>query len=317
MRIAIFGSGGVGGYFGGRLAESGADVTFIARGTHLQAMKSAGLRVDSIKGDFLVHPVKATDNVSDASIFDVVVSSVKAWQVAESAHTLSAIVGPQTFILTLQNGVEAPGEYAKIFGNEKVVPGLCHIISSVIGPGHIRHSGAEPRIAFGESNNEKSARTEKLRDLFEKSGIRVTIPENIQTALWEKFLFIASLSGMGAVTRAPAGILRSLPETRKMLESAMLEIFELARVSGVALSDDIIQKTMAFVDSLPGHGTASMQRDIMAGRPSELEAQNGAVARIAANKKIPAPVNEFIYKTLLPLELIARGKIEYPGNGVL
>ncbi|MGD9489010.1 MAG: 2-dehydropantoate 2-reductase [Calditrichaceae bacterium] len=312
MRIAIFGSGGVGGYFGGRLAEAGVDVTFIARGAHLETMKRKGLRVDSIKGDFLVYPVKATDNVSEAGIMDVVISSVKAWQVAESARMLDPMVGPHTFILTLQNGVDAPREYVKIFGEEKVVPGLCHIISSVAGPGRVRHTGTEPRIAFGESDNQKSARTIELRDLFEKSGVHATIPDNIQKALWEKFLFIASLSGMGAVTRAPVGVLRSLPETRKMMESAMHEIYELARASGVDLSTDAVQRTMAFVDSLPEYGTASMQRDIMAGRPSELEAQNGAVTRLAAEKKLHTPVNEFIYQTLLPSELVARGKIDYP-----
>jgi len=312
MRIAIFGTGAVGGYFGGRLAQAGEEVVFIARGEHLRALLSRGLRVDSLKGDFVLDPVQATDDPAGVGAVDAVLVGVKAWQVPEAAQAMRPLVGPDTFVVPLQNGVEAPAQLAAVLGAEHVLGGLCRIMSFIAGPGHIRHAGAEPYIAFGELDNRSSERAERLRQAFERAtGLTVEIPPDIQAALWGKFLFIASFSGVGAVTRAPAGVLRGVPEARRLLEQAMQEIINVASAYDIELPDDIVGKTMAFVDGLPPGGTASMQRDIIEGRPSELDSQNGAVVRLGQEVGVATPLHSFIYHSLLPLELQARGQVQF------
>ncbi len=312
MRIAVFGTGAVGGYFGGRLAQAGEDVFFIARGEHLRALLMQSLQVDSIKGDILVKPVQATDDPVQVGIVDVVLVGVKAWQVLEAAHAMRPLVGPETFVVPLQNGVEAPSQLAAVLGSQHVLGGLAKIISFIAGPGHIRHPGAEPYVAFGELDNRLSERGERLRQTFMRAGVAVEIPPDIQAALWDKFLFVVSLGGVGAVTRAPIGVLRSVPETRQILEQAMYEIFTVAQPRKIALQDDLISKTMAFVDSLPPTGTTSLQRDIMEGKASELSAWNGAVVHIGQEVGVITPLHSFIYHSLLPLELRARGQLQFP-----
>ncbi len=312
MRIAVFGTGAVGGYFGGRLAQAGEEVIFIARGEHLQALRSHGLQVDSIKGDFVVQPVQAADDPAQVGVVDTVLVGVKAWQVSEAAQAMRPMVGPDTFVVPLQNGVEAPAQLAAVLGAQHVLGGLCKIISFILGPGHIRHAGIEPYVAFGEPDNQASERAERLRQAFARAvGVTVEIPPDIQAAMWDKFLFIASFSGVGAVTRAPAGILQSVPETRQLLEQAMREIFAVARAREIALAGDIVGQTMAAVDGLPPDATASMQRDIMEGRPSELASQNGAVVRLGQEAGVATPLHRFIYHSLLPLELRARGQVQF------
>jgi len=311
MRIAVFGAGGVGGYFGGRLAQSGENVVFIARGEHLQALRTQGLRVDSVKGDFMLQSVQATDDPVKVGTVDVVLLGVKAWKVPEAAKDISPLIGPETFVVPLQNGVEAPNQLAALLGSQHVLGGLAKIISFKVGPGHIHHAGAEPYVAFGELDNRHSERTERLRQAFEQAQITVEIPQDIQAALWEKFLFVASWGGIGAVTRAPIGVLRSLPETRQMLEQAMREIYTVAQAREIALPEDAIRKTIAFVDTLLPSGTTSLQRDIVEGKPSELESWNGAVVRLGQEVEVITPLNAFIYHSLLPLELRARGQIQF------
>lgn len=312
MRIAVFGTGAVGGYFGGRLAQAGEDVVFIARGEHLRVLLMQGLQVDSIKGDFVVKPVHVTDNPAEVGKVDVVLVGVKAWQVLEAAQAMHPLVGPETFVVPLQNGVEAPSQLAAVLGSQHVLGGLAKIISFTAGPGHIRHPGAEPYVAFGELDNRVSERGERLRQAFVRAGVRVEIPPDIQAALWDKFLFVVSWGGVGAVTRAPIGVMRSVPETRQILEQAMREIFNVARARGITLPQDIIGKTMAFVDSLPPIGTTSLQRDIIEGKPSELAAWNGAVVRLGREVRVITPLHSFIYHSLLPLELRARGQLQFP-----
>jgi 2-dehydropantoate 2-reductase len=191
-----------------------------------------------------------------------------------------------------------------------VLGGLCRIISALVGPGHIRHAGIRPSITFGELDGRRSERARRLRDAFERAkGVTPSIPPDVRAAMWEKFLFIASLSGVGAVTRTPVGALRSLPETRHMLQEAMEEILAVAQTRGIDLPRETVTETMAFIDGLPDDGTASMQRDVMAGRPSELEAQNGAVVRLGQEVGAETPLNAFIYRSLLPQELQARGEL--------
>ncbi|MGD8968159.1 MAG: 2-dehydropantoate 2-reductase [Anaerolineae bacterium] len=310
MHIAVFGAGAVGGYFGGRLAQAGEDVVFIARGDHLKAMQTRGLRVDSIEGNFVIDPVHATDDPTEIGVADAVLVSVKAGQVSEAAEAMRPMVGPETFVVPLENGVEAPSQLAEVLGKQHVLGGLCRIISALVAPGHIRHSGISPTITFGELDRRRSTRADRLRQAFDKAeGVTPHIPSDIRVALWEKFLFIAALSGVGAVTRAPVGVLRSLPETRRLLEEAMAEILAVAQALGIALSPETVTETMAFVDGLPASGTASMQRDVMAGRPSELESQNGAVVRLGREAGVETPMHSFIYHSLLPQELRVRGQL--------
>jgi 2-dehydropantoate 2-reductase len=312
MRFAIFGSGGVGGYFGGRLAQSGNDVTFIARGEHLRVLRSSGLRVESLNGDFVISPAKATDDPKEASNADVVIVGVKAWQVNDAAHAMKPMIGPNTLVLPLQNGVEASAQLSAVLGQQHVLGGLCRIVSYLVEPGHIRHAGFQPSIAFGELDNRSSARVETLRQIFANAGVEVQVPPDIQAAVWNKFLFIAGYSGVGAVTQAPAGVVRRLPQTRSLMERAMREIFAVAHARGIRLAGDAVDQALASVDALPDNATSSMQRDVMAHRPSELEAQNGAVVRLGQSVGVETPVNSFIYDSLLPLEFRARGALKFP-----
>jgi len=313
MRIGVFGIGGVGGYFGGKLAQAGEEVIFIARGEHLQAIQQSGLRVDSPKGDFHIKPAQATDDPRTAGVVDCVLVGVKAWQVSAAAAAMKPMVGEQTVVLPLQNGVDAPKELAAVLGVEHVLGGLCKISAQVIAPGHIRHMGMEPTIVFGEIGDWGSAsaimavQVERLRDIFSRAGVRAETPADIQAAMWEKFLFIVAISGVGSVARAPVGEVVSLAGSRRMLEQVMEEIYAVALAKGVSLAEDAVSRTMAFVAGLPASSVPSMQRDILNGKPSELEYQNGAVVRMGQESGVPTPVNAFIYSSLLPQERRARG----------
>jgi len=309
MHIVIFGTGAVGGYFGARLAQTGEEVTFIARGAHLQAIREHGLFVESGLGDFRICPAQATDRPEEAGPVDAVLVGVKAWQVPEVARVLAPLIGPETFIVPLQNGVEAPDQLAAVWGREHALGGLCRIISTVAGPGHIRHGGMEPYVAFGELDNRPSARAERLRAAFERAGVRAEIPPDIHVALWEKFLFIAPFAGLGAVTRMSVGVLRSVPPLRQMLEQAIAEAFAVGRARGVPLPDDAPARTMALIDGLPAEGTTSMQRDIVAGRPSELDYLVGAVVRLGEAAGVDTPLHTFLYYALWAQERQARGEL--------
>jgi 2-dehydropantoate 2-reductase len=311
MRIAVFGTGGVGGYFGGRLAQAGEDVVFIARGDHLKAMLKQGLEVDSVNGDFLVKPVQATDDPTQVGTVDVILVGVKAWQVPEAAEAIRPMIGPDTVALPLQNGLEAPTQLAAVLGEEHVLGGLCGLSTFIVGPGHIRHAGADPFIRFGELDNRPSERVDRLRQAFERaSGLSVEVPRDIHVAMWMKFLFITVWSGLGAVTRSPLGVWRSLPETRQLAENALQEIISVAQARGVGLPENAMPTVMNMYDSFPPDITSSMQRDITEGRPSELEAQIGAVVRFGKEAQVATPLHQFIYATVLPTELQARGHLQ-------
>jgi len=222
------------------------------------------------------------------------------------------MVGAETFVLPLQNGLEAPTQLAAVLGDQHVLGGLCGLSTYIVGPGHIRHAGAEPFVRLGELDNRPSDRVEWLRKAFERtSGITVNIPSDIHVAMWQKFVLITAWSGMGAITRAPIGIFRSQPGTRQMLEKTMCEICDVAQARDIDLPEDVVVKTMIFLDALPSEGTASMQRDIMDGKPSELESQNGAVVRLGQEVGVETPVNNFIYNSLLPMEMRARGQLQF------
>jgi 2-dehydropantoate 2-reductase len=306
MRIAVFGTGGVGGYFGGRLAAAGEDVTFIARGAMLEALISRGLRVDSINGDFTVGRVRATNQPSTVGQVDAVLVCVKAWQVPEAATLIGPMIGPQTVAIPLENGLEAPEQLAAALGREHAAGGLCGIVSYVVGPGHIRHAGVDPFVNFGELDNRMTNRLVELRDTFERAGVKADIPPDIHRSMWSKFLFIAALSGVGAVARVPVSSWRDVPETRALAAGALREIIAVASARGITLAPDAVERTLERFDALPVDSTASMQRDVLEGKPSELDAQLGAVVRMGRASGVPTPIFDTLYAALLPQELKAR-----------
>ncbi|HZF27951.1 MAG TPA: 2-dehydropantoate 2-reductase [Gammaproteobacteria bacterium] len=335
MKIAVFGVGGVGGYFGARLAESGEDVAFIARGPHLDAIRERGLRVDSVLGDMRIEPARASDSPVDIGPVDAVLLGVKTWQVASVAPSLKPLLGPETFVVPLQNGVEAAAVLAAELGVEQVVGGLCGGFCFVVGPGHIKHIGGATFVKFGEllagiaganprptamdggsagiagANPRPSARVERLRAAFARARVDVEVPPDIRVALWMKLMLVVPFGSVGAVARAPIGVLLTTPETRDLVERGMEEIAAVARAEGASLPADAVAKTLALLDGVTPSGTASMQRDIAAGKRSELDEWTGAVARLGAKHGVPTPVHSFIYASLLPLEQRARGEIAF------
>jgi 2-dehydropantoate 2-reductase len=310
MRFAIYGTGGVGGYFGGRLAEAGHDVGFIARGENLEAIRRDGLVVESVDGDFTIQPARVSESPAEIGPVDAVLVCVKTWQVPDAAAHLAPMLGPDTFVVPLQNGVEAADQLAAVVGAGRVVGGLCRILSFVAGPGRIRHAGVQPVIEFGERDGKKSARVDAVAAAFESTkGIKVRRPASIEVATWDKLMFIAPFGAVGAVTRMPAGVIRAVPETRALLRDAMAEVGAVAAARGVVLATDVVDRTVGYIDGLPAESTASMQRDILEGRPSELEQQTGVVVRFGRAANVAVPVNTALYRSLLPAELRARGQL--------
>ena len=310
MRIAVFGTGGVGGNFGGQLARAGEDVVFIARGEHLQAMRTKGLRIDDNEDSFVMHPIQATDDPQQIGVVDAILVGVKAWQVEDAALAMRPMIGEDTFVVPLQNGMDAPMQLASVLGQQHVLGGLCGTVSYIVGPGHIHGGGGH--VTFGELDNRISERTKRLLEVFERAGINAKIATDIHVALWSKLVMITAWSGIGAVTRAPSGVWGRIPETRQMYDSVVDETLAVAKGHGITIPEDDIQHTLTLPDRLSPNTTASMQRDIMDGRPSELEYQNGTVVRLGRKVGVPTPLHAFIYHSLLPLEQRARGEIEFP-----
>ena len=306
MKIAIVGVGGVGGYFGGKLAQAGHDVVFVARGATLEALRARGLRVDSVNGDFVVERVHATDRPTDA--VDAVVFAVKAWQIPDAARQVEAIVGPDTVVVPLENGMEAPEQLAEVLGREHVLGGLCGIVAYIVEPGHIRHAGVEPFVMFGELDGHDSARVQRLRDAFTSAGVKCDPTSDVNHAMWSKFLFITPMSAIGALTRVPIGVWRAMREPRELAVRAIREIMAVAAARGVHLGEEAVDRTLARYDGLPKDATSSLQRDVMEGKPSELDAQLAAVARMARAAGVETPVCDFMLAMLLPQEAKARGR---------
>ena len=308
MRVAIFGAGGIGGYHGGRLAEIGEELVIIARGKHLKAIQQQGLKIDSTKGDFIVYPKLATDNPSEAGEVDTIIVGVKAWQVPEAAKAMRPMVGSETAVVSLQNGVDVPHQLAAVLGAEHIVIGLSLVRCFIVGPGHLRNTQAvDPNLQLGEMDRRPSERVERLRRISEQSGLTVTIPKDIHTAMWEKFLLFSVASGLGAITRMNTGTWRTLPETRQMAETAVREIVILAQATGISLPEDSVKSTMHLIDSMKEEHSTSMAKDILDGRPSELQAAIGEVVRLGRQFGVDTQVNTLIYTSLLPQEMNARG----------
>src|SRR5262245_45815191 len=312
MRIAVVGTGVVGGYFGGYQAQAGENVVFVGRGANLQAIREHGLQVDDVSGNFIVRPAQATDDPKTVGVVDVVLLALKGWQVAGAIETIRPLMKPGTFVVSLTDGVEAPDELATALGKERVVPGLAVMLGSMLAPGHIRNTLQKTYITIGELDGSSSERVVRLQKACESARVTANISTDILSALWEKLILVGPYGGVGAVTRAPQGVFRSMPETRLLLEGAIHEALTVARANGATLSDNTVKQTLAWLDHGPAAGIGAMQRDIMAGRPSELETQIGAVVRLAQAAGVEVPRHAFLYASLLPQERKARGEIEFP-----
>jgi 2-dehydropantoate 2-reductase len=305
MRIAIVGTGGVGGYFGGLLARAGHEVTFIARGRHLNAIRANGLKIQSVHGDFEVRPARATDSPAEVGAVDLTIFAVKTYDTDSAAQTMRPLIGPQTAILPLQNGVESAARLSRTFGSEAVLGGAAWIVSSIAEPGVIRQESQFRRIAFGELDGRETQRVRDIYDALKQSGATVDVSNEIEKVLWTKLLFIASFSGMTSVTRAPAGPVTTGEESRSLLIRAMREVEAVARAKGLDLDSDVIDKTLAFADGFGATATSSMMRDVVAGRRLEYDALNGAVVRAGQETGIPTPVHEFMWVCLKVVDSMA------------
>lgn len=307
MKIMIMGSGGVGSYYGGLLAKQGNDVTFIARGAHLQALRTNGLQVKSVHGNFAIIPAQATDSPAEVSAVDLILFCVKTYDTDDAAKAIQPAVSPQTAIISLQNGVDAVERIGKVVGVEHVLGGVTQISSAIEAPGVVRQVSQFRRIILGELDGSISARAQSIEKTLKETGVTVEITQNIFKALWTKLVFISAASGLGSLTRLPMGDYRSVPETRAMIVSLMKEVETVARAQGIALDADVVQKSLDFIDAAAPQIKASMQLDVEAGRQTELEAMIGVVGRKGREAGVPTPTADFIYAALLPIDLKARG----------
>jgi 2-dehydropantoate 2-reductase len=310
MRISVMGAGGVGGVFGGLLARAGNDVSFLARGDHLAAIRDHGLTVHGPWGTFVVHPGAAASSgeLAGKVPFDAVLVAVKTWQVRELAPALRPLVGGGTVVVPLQNGVEAAPILAGALGEGRVAGGFCQVFAWREGAGEVRTTGTPLQITLGEMGGGGSARLERLAEAIRTSGAAAAVVDDVLAATWEKFLFIDPFGSVGAAARAPLGAMRTEPRTRELLLAAAEEVAAVGRARGVRLAPDAVARTMARYDELPAAATASMQRDVAAGRPSELHEQTGAVVRLGEEAGIPVPAHRFLLAALLPQERAARGQ---------
>ena len=312
MKILIMGTGGVGGYYGGLLAQQGNEVTFIARGAHLYALRHDGLRVKSIHGDFTLSPADATDEPINVGPVDLILFCVKTYHTDEAAQAIRPAVGRHTVVLSLQNGVDAAERIGNVIGMEHVVGGATWLSSAVEAPGVIRQVSQFRRIVFGELAGGQSARIQSIFEVLNPTGITVEISENIRKVLWTKFVFISAVSSIGSLTRLPMGEYRAVPQSRSLLTNIMQEVEALARAEGILLDPDVVQQSLEFVDSSGPHIKPSMQLDVETGHRTELESMVGVIGRKGRELGVPTPVADFVYNSLLPVELKARNESASP-----
>jgi 2-dehydropantoate 2-reductase len=306
MKIAIMGTGGVGGYYGGLIAQQGHDVTFIARGAHLKAIQENGLQVKSIFGDFQVKPAQATDNASQIGPVELVIFCTKTYSIDEAAGQIKPLVASKTTVLPLQNGIDAAERIGAILGMEHVIGGVTWISSAVEAPGVIKQISQFRRVVLGELDRRLTPRIQAIHKAFADTGITAELSENILKILWTKFVFISTASSLGSLTRLTIGQYRSVPETRVMMTSLMKEVVAVARAQGVELDEDVVQKSLDFIDTAAPQIKPSMQLDVEAGRRSELESMVGVIGRKGRELGVATPIADTVYAFLLPGEIAAR-----------
>ena len=294
MRVLVMGAGAVGGYFGGVLSKGGEDVIFMARGQHLEAIKSGGLRVESVtSGDFIIHPT-VQDKLDGSWQADLTLFCVKGYQNEEAIEAIRPAVGDDTTILTLQNGIGSADQLASAFGREKVMSGAAYIDAMRKAPGIVAELGGECRIVFGEEDGRETERAVRIRDTLHKAGIEAHLSANVSKALWNKLIYICALSGMTCIARASFAEVMGTPETLDLTWRVMREAAEAGRAKGIDLDEDIVESTMAGFQEFKEDLISSMHLDLEAGNPLEIAFLNGAVSRIGKEAGVATPVNDFI-----------------------
>jgi 2-dehydropantoate 2-reductase len=300
MKIAVMGTGGTGGYFGGLLARAGEDVTFIARGPHLDAILKNGLTVKSVlAGDFTL-PVKATADPAGVGPVGFVLFCVKAYDNTVAIDRIRPLVGPETTVLSVQNGIDNEEEIGRAVGPGHVAGCVSYISSTIASPGVIAHTAGPGKIVLGEMEGGTSRRTESFQRTLQNSGIPAELHQDIRVALWQKFMEICAVNGMTALTRLPMGEIVACKETRSMLTGAMEEVEAIARARGINLAEGCVERSMDFFAGLSPLMRGSMYYDLAGGRRMELDILNGAVLRLGRQEGIPTPINFSIYAALKP-----------------
>ena len=305
MKIAVMGSGGLGGYYGALLARAGHDVTFIARGAHLVALRENGLQVKSVHGDFTVAPVQATDTPAEVGPVDLVLVCVKTPDTEQAAQAIKPMIGSETTVMSLQNGIDAGERLGAVVGLERIVGAATWISSAIEAPGVIRQYSQFRRIVLGELDGRITARVQAIAEVLRGTGVTVEVTDDILKVLWTKFVFIAAISGIGSVTRLELGDYRSVPETRTLLVGLMREVEAVARAGGVVLEGDVVEQALALVDGFAPDIKPSMQRDVEAGRRSELKSMIGVLGHRGRELGVATPIANVVYAVLLPVELRA------------
>ncbi len=298
MKIAIMGTGGVGGYFGARLAAGGADVAFVARGAHLAALQDRGLTVESPLGELHLPDIRATDDPATLGRVDVVLVTVKLWDTEAAARAVQPIVGPGTGVISFQNGVQRDDILRAVLGNEPVMGGVSNISATIARPGVIRQVGTMQRLIFGEYDGRRSERAEAFLEACRKGGIEAVLSPDIRRAIWEKFVFLASMAGATTTMRAPIGPIRANPQTRAFLRDLMQEAVAVGRAQGVALAEDFAEQRLAFVDGLPAEMTSSMHHDFEQGNRLEVPWLSGGVVALGSEAGVPTPLHRAVFDIL-------------------
>lgn len=300
MRIAVIGAGGVGGAFGGALAKAGADVTFVARGAHLDAMRRDGLRVEGGRGETIVAPCQATDDPATIGPVDLVMFCVKLWDVETAGERIRPLIGANTAVIPFQNGIDAADRLVPILGAGAVMGGVAQISATIAEPGLIRQTGTFMRLVFGELAGGKSERGEAFLALCKKAGFDASHSPAIMTEIWMKFILLATNSAMTAATRTPIGKLRDDPDISAVWEAATQEVIALARAKGIALPDDVFDRTTAFSRQAPPMMMASMAHDLIRGSRIELPWLSGKVVAMGRDLNVPTPVHTVLHAILKP-----------------
>lgn len=300
MKIAVFGAGGVGGYLGGLLAQINHDVYFIARGEHLKAIQKSGLRVRSINGDFHLQNAQATDDPRQVGQVDYVVVAVKHFQLRDAARLMEPLIGSDTTIVPLQNGVDTHEILISILGSDGVVGGFTSIVSMIEAPGIIRQPSRMREVFVGELNRSRSDRCQRIVDAWADCGVVAVQPEDIYIPMWTKYLFIAAFGGVSSLAQVPSGALLECAESKALLVRAMEEIENLARAKSINLASDVVSNAVAKLEKFEPTTTSSTQRDVASGKPFELEAFSGTIIQLGREMGIPTPVHEMLYALLKP-----------------
>jgi 2-dehydropantoate 2-reductase len=302
MRIAVVGAGGVGGYFGGMLARAGHEVALVARGRHLEAIRERGLRVREPGGEFTV-TVPAAADPAELGQSDVVLFCVKSYDTEPAAARLGPLIGPDTAVVSLQNGVDNEDTLAAAVGAAHVVGGAAFIFSSIAEPGTVVRAGGPARLAFGELSGDRTPRVERLLAACRGAGIDAAVPPDIRVVLWTKFAFICATAGMTASVRLPLGEIRACPDSWQMFERILSEVAALARAERVTLDEDVVAQQLGFAGQLPPGSYSSLHHDLVSGRRMELETLHGTVVRRAARHDLAVPANQAVYAILRPWAL--------------